>query len=148
MSTLAISDTCLVTETQWERLHRLVRRRSKVLGLTQDGIQAVGGPSPRWVQKLRDGSGEPTERMRTPMRKLDAALRWPRDTTWGLVAHDRSEWSDAVLRDEEEQLMDLVDEADEFVMVVAARLRAIPAGARRDEVMRRILADLDLVSGP
>ena len=144
MSTAALRDTCLVTETQWERLHRLIARRRKVLGYTLDGLQAVGGPSPKWVNNLKTMDGAPTDRMRTPMRKLDAALHWPQDTAWGLVAHDRSDWSDVVLRDEEESLMDVVDEVDEFVLVVAARLRAIPAGVTRDETMRAMLEVLGI----
>jgi len=144
MTLTGVRDTLRVTETQWERLYRLVERRRKVLGLTLDGLQAIGGPSPRWVQKLRGLSGEPTDRMRRPMRNLDAALGWRQDTTWDLVAHDRSAWSEVVLQDEEEQLMEQVDEADEFVLVVASRLRALPAGPVRDEAMRRILDALDV----
>jgi len=144
MTPTCVRDTSCVIETQWERLYRLIQHRRKILGLTLDGIQAVGGPSPRWVQKLRAMEGEPTERMRSPMRRLDKALRWPEDTTWNLVALDRSAWADIVLEDEEAQLMDRVDEADEFAFVVAARLRAIPAGNRRDEIMRRILDLLDV----
>lgn len=142
MSLIGLRDTSCVTETQWERLYRLVEQRRKILGLTLDGIQATGGPSPRWVQKLRTMTGEPTDRMRRPMRNLDAALHWPPDTTWGLVAHDRSRWADTLLDDEEGSLMEEVDEADEFALVVAVRLRAIPAGPERDEVMRKILAAL------
>jgi hypothetical protein len=77
--------------------------------------------------------------MRMPLRKLDAALGWRQDTSWGLVAEDRSGWSEAVLRDEEEQLMEQVDEAAEFGQIVTIRLRAIPEGPERDEAMRRVL---------
>lgn len=76
------------------------------------------------------------------MRRLDMALNWPQDTAWGLVALDRSDWSEAVLEDEETGLMDRVDEADQFGYVVTTRLRAIPEGAERDAVMRQILAVL------
>ena len=133
-----------MTETQWERLHRLIARRRKILGYTLDGLQAVGGPSPKWVNNLKTTEGAPTDRMRTPMRKLDAALQWPQDTAWGLVTHDRSAWSEAVLRDEEESLMEQVDEVDHFLMVAGARLRAIPAGVRRDETMRAMLEVLGI----
>lgn len=142
MGLSGLRDTSCVTETQWERLYRLVEQRRKILGLTLDGVQAVGGPSPRWVQKLRTMSGAPTDRMRRPMRNLDAALHWPQDTTWGLVAHDRSQWAEALLEDEEGSLMEETDEADEFALVVAVRLRAIPAGPERDRVMRQILEAL------
>jgi hypothetical protein len=134
----------VVIETQWERLHRLIERRRKVLGLTLEGIQVVGGPSPRWVQKLRNIEGQPTDRQRRPMRDLDRVLHWPLDTTWGLVFDDRSSWSDDILRDEEEQLMEMVDEVDELLLVVGERLRGIAAGSERDDAMRRVLAALDI----
>lgn len=144
MSASAVRDTRVVIETQWERLHRLIERRRKVLGLTLEGIQVVGGPSPRWVQKLRNMDGQPTDRMRRPMRDLDRVLHWPLDTTWGLVFNDRSTWSAEVLHDEEEQLMEMVDEVDHLLLVVGERLRGIPAGAERDEAMRRVLAALGI----
>lgn len=144
MTTLAVRDTSPVTENPWERLSRLVERRRKILGLTLAGVQAVGGPSPRWVQKMRENEGAPTDRMRRPLRMLDLALRWPEDTSWNLVALDRTGWVDEVLEDEEEQLMESVDEADELAYVVAHRIRAIPRGPLRDEAMRRVLAALDV----
>lgn len=144
MTLLLARDTSAVTETPWERLYRIAERRRRTIGLTQAGLQAVGGPSDRTIQKLRLRVGQPTNRERTTLRKLDAALRWPTDTSWGLVADDRSDWSEAVLLDEEEQLMEQVDEADEFAYVVAARLRAIPRGPERDAAMRRVLAALDV----
>lgn len=144
MSATCVRNTSCVTETQWERLYRLIQRRRKILGFTLEGIQAIGGPSPRWIQKLKSMEGEPTDRMRRPMRNLDKAMNWPQDTAWGLVTDDRSSWSDVILQDEEESLMDRVDEAEQFAFVVAARLRAVPEGARRDELMRRILEVLDV----
>lgn len=144
MTMVEIRDTSRMTDAKWERLHHLIERRRKILGLTLEGIQVAGGPSPRWVQKLRGMEGEPTSRMRNPMRRLDAALIWPEDTAWGLVAQDRSAWSEPVLRDEEEQLMELVDEPAEFGLAVTMRLRAIPAGEERDAVMRQVLAVLGL----
>ena len=132
-------------ETQWERLHRIVeRRRTEVLGLTQEGLHIAGAPTPRTLQDLRTRTGGPTHRMRLPLRKLDAALGWPEGTSWGLVADDRANWSDAVLLDEEEQLMEITDEVDQFVKVVEFRLRAIPAGDERDGAMRKVLAALDV----
>jgi len=144
MTSLAVRNTSAMTETPWDRLHRLIERRRKVLGLTLEGIQVAGGPSPRWVQKLRGMSGPPSDRMRRPMRKLDAALVWPEGTSWGLVAEDRSAWSEMVLTDEEEQLMEAVDEAAEFGLAVTMRLRAIPAGAERDDLMRQIASLLGM----
>jgi len=144
MSALLVGDTLAVTETQWERLHRLIEHRRKILGLTLSGIQTIGGPSPRWVQKLRGMEGRPTDRMRRPMRDLDRVLRWPQDTTWSLVDADRSAWAQELVDDEERELLEAVDEADEIAYVIAARLRAIPAGPERDDVMRRLLAVLDI----
>jgi len=144
MSATCVRNTSCVTETQWERLYRLIQRRRKILGFTLEGIQAIGGPSPRWIQKLKSMEGVPSDRMRRPMRNLDSALNWPQDTAWGLVTDDRSSWSDVILQDEEESLMERVDEAEQFAFVVAARLRAVPEGARRDELMRRILEVLDV----
>lgn len=78
------------------------------------------------------------------MRMLDAALRWKPDTSWNLVAHDRSNWSPEILGDEEESLLAEVDEADEIAFVIAARLRAYPEGPERDEKMRALLAVLEI----
>jgi len=138
--TLAVTD-----ETQWERLHRIVeRRRKEVLGLTQEGLHLAGAPTPRTLQDLRVREGEPTHRMRLPLRKLDAALGWREGTSWSLVADDRSEWSEALLLDEEESLMEATDEAAELAKTVELRLRAIPAGEERDAAMRRVLAALEV----
>ena len=143
----SVRDTFAVTtdETQWQRLHRIVeRRRRDVLGLTQEGLNLAGAPTPRWVLDLQTREGAPTHRMRTPLRKLDVALGWPEGTSWGLVADDRSGWSEALLLDEEEQLMETADEASEMAKVVELRLRAIPAGEERDAAMRHVLAALDV----
>ena len=141
-----VRDTLAVThETQWERLHRIVeRRRKEVLGISQEALHLAGAPTPRTLQDLRTREGEPTLRMRLPLRKLDAALGWPEGTSWGLVAEDRSEWSEVVLLDEEEQLMETVDDAAELAKTVELRLRAYPAGEERDAAMRRVLAALEI----
>ena len=142
MSTPAPVDTESVTETQWERLRRLIDLRRDRLDLTLAGIHAVGGPSPKWVHKLPYQSGPPSERMRASLSDLDRALRWDVGTSWGLVDHDRSAWNEAVLQDEEASLVDLgPDEADDFAFVIAARIRALPA-EERDDAMRRVLAAL------
>jgi hypothetical protein len=82
--------------------------------------------------------------MRRSMDDLDKALQWPDGTSWSLVSEDRSQWSREILEDEERGLLERRDEADHFAFVVAARLRAIPAGVERDDVMRRILAALGI----
>lgn len=131
------------TETAWERLHRLIELRRAQLDLTLLGLQVVGGPSPKWVQKLRSLEGRPTSRMRASLLDLDRALQWEPGTSWGLVDHDRSGWSEVLLREEEDSLIrGGPDEADNFGYIVATRLRAIPAGQERDEAMRAILAIL------
>jgi hypothetical protein len=140
MESLASVDTLGVTETQWERLYRLIEQRRLRLDLTLAGIQAVGGPSPKWVQKLRYMEGMPTPRMRASMHDLDRALQWEPGTSWGLVEHDRSRWTPEVLEDEEHSLLELgPDECDNFGFVVAGRLRAIPEGKERDDMMRAVL---------
>jgi len=149
MSTTNLRDTLAVTnetrETQWERLFRIVeRRRRDVLGLTQEGLHLAGAPTPRTLQDMRGRTGEPSHRMRLPLRKLDAALGWPEGTAWGLVADDRSDWSEALLSDEEEQLMESADEASEIAKVVELRVRAIPRGPERDAAMQRLLAALEV----
>lgn len=145
MSVCCDCEDARVTETAWERLYRLVELRRVKLDLTLSGLQVVGGPSPKWVQKLRMMSGPPTPRMRASMRDLDRALQWKDGTSWNLVDVDRSEWSAALLEDEENDLVNKgPDEADNFGYVVAARLRAIPAGPDRDLAMLRILDILSI----
>ena len=145
MTTLCARDTVRVNETAWERLYRLIELRRAQLDLTLSGLQVVGGPSPKWVQKLRSLTGPPSSRMRASLLDLDRALQWEPGTSWGLVEHDRSGWSDALLEDEEQSLLNVgPDEADNFGYIVAARLRAIPAGPERDAVMRKILEVLEV----
>ena len=143
MTTVCARDTVRVNETAWERLYRLIELRRAQLDLTLSGLQVVGGPSPKWVQKLRALTGPPTSRMRASLLDLDRALQWEPGTSWGLVEHDRSDWSDALLEDEEQSLLNVgPDEADNFGYIVAARVRAIPAGPERDGAMRQILGIL------
>jgi hypothetical protein len=140
MSVTCDRDTVVVNETPWERLHRLVELRRVRLDLTLAGIQAVGGPSPKYVQKLKNFTGPPSARQRASLMDLDRALQWEPGTSWGLVEHDRSGWSDAILEDEEQSLLELgPDECDHFGFVIAARLRAIPEGKERDDMMRAVL---------
>ena len=132
-----------MTETPWERLRRLIDLRRSRLDLTLAGINAVGGPSPKWVHKLTTMSGTPTPRMRASLHDLDRALQWPDGTSWSLVADDRSSWSEVVLQDEEQSLLEVRDEADHFGWLIAARLRALPEHERHDK-MRQLLHVLDM----
>lgn len=143
MSLCCVRDTAGMAETPWERLSRLVDLRRHVIGLTLDGIQAVGGPSAKSVQKLRMYDGPPSGRMRPTLRRLDAALRWPHDTSWGIASGERDHWSAEMLEDEDRSLVERVDESEEFSFVVAARLRALP-DVERVDAMRQIGAILHL----
>jgi hypothetical protein len=127
-------------ETPWQRLHRIVEARAAQLDMTQAGIQAIGGPSPAWIRKLKNMTGPPTVRMAPALRDLDRALQWEPGTAKSLVEHDRSQWSRAILEDEEHSLIELgPDDCDNFGFVVAGRLRAIPEGKERDDMMRAVL---------
>lgn len=129
----------VTTETQWERLFRIVeRRRKEVIGISQEGLHLAGAPTPRTLQTYRTMTGEPSFRYRTPLRKLDLALGWPAGTCWSLVAEDRSSWSEEMLTDEEEQLLEETDDAAEFAKAVELRLRAFPEGEERDAAMRAV----------
>lgn len=138
MSETCVRNTAGVTETPWERLRRLIDLRRARLDLTLAGIDAIGGPSPKWVHKLTTLEGPPTPRMRASLHDLDRALQWPDETSWGLVTVDRSTWTEAMLADEEAALLEVRDEADHFGWLVAARLRALPE-ADRDRVMAEVL---------
>jgi len=143
MSTLLAVDTSTVIETPWERLRRLIDARRTRLDLTLAGINAVGGPSPKWVHKLTTLEGPPTPRMAASLHDLDRALQWPEGTSWSLVADDRSTWAQAILDDEEASLLEVRDDSDHFAYVVATRLRAMPR-EERDRVMLEILGVLGI----
>ena len=143
MSTLLAVDTSTVIETPWERLRRLIDARRTRLDLTLAGINAVGGPSPKWVHNLTTLEGPPTPRMAASLHDLDRALQWPEGTSWSLVADDRSTWSQELLDDEEASLLEVKDDSDHFAYVVATRLRAMPR-EDRDRAMLEILALLGI----
>lgn len=144
MSITVPGHTAVVTETQWERLRRLIDLRRDRLDLTLAGVHATGGPSPKWVHKLSFLTGPPSERQRASLSDLDRALRWDVGTSWGLVADDRSDWSEERLAEEEETLLNKIDEANNFGFLVATRLRAIPEGPERDAMMRAVLDVLEV----
>lgn len=135
MTPVAIShDADVTTENPWARLHRIAEARREHLHLTQEGVQNIGGPSPAWLQKLPSVTGAPSVRHANPLRRLDAALRWPEGTALGLVRDDRSGWSDEVLADEEHDLIEAHDVIDEFLLIVGNRLRSLPEGERKDRM--------------
>ena len=143
MTTTLARDTSTVRETPWERLRRLIDARRMRLDLTLAGVNAVGGPSPKWVHKLTTLEGAPTPRMAASLHDLDRALQWPEGTSWSLVADDRSTWSQELLDDEEVSLLEVKDDSDHFAYVVATRLRAMPR-EDRDRAMLEILAVLGI----
>jgi hypothetical protein len=117
------------------------------LGLTQAGIQVVGGPSRAWLTALPHLTSEPSTKHAAALAKLDAALQWPDGTSWSVVTKDRSHWPDELLEDEERELVEEThDESDNFAFVVAARLRAMPEAERR-AAMHQILEVLGLAPG-
>lgn len=124
-------DVTVTTENPWVRLHRIAEARRHHLHLTQTGVQNIGGPSPAWINKLTREEGAPSVRHAPHLRRLDAALRWPEGTALSLVRDDRSGWSEDVLADEEQSLIEAHDVVDEFLLIVGNRLRSLPEGQRK-----------------
>lgn len=123
------------TENAWSRLHRIVKARAKHLGLTMTAVQAVGGPSPAWIHKLPHETGQPSTRHTKSLRDLDRAMRWREGTSWGLLADDRSSWTDEVLRDEEVSLISAADRISNAAWLWEQRLRSMPEELA-DEIIR------------
>jgi hypothetical protein len=140
MSAQLICHDWRVTENPWHRLHRLAEARRTVLDITLTTLQAQGGPSPKWVHNLLTQEGAPTPRQARKLAALDRVLHWPAGTSWGLVADDRSTWSQDLLDDEERTLVhEQTDEVDAFTYNLNFRLRAF-AEHERTRIMRAILA--------
>ena len=140
---------CAMSETSWERLYRLAEARRGQLGITQNGLQGLGGPSAEWLRQLPGRTGDPSPRMSSSLRDLDQALGWPAGTSWGLVKDDRTGWIPAMLEDEEETLVygasqsDAENDLRNFETIVLAALRAMPL-ERREQAMRDITRLLGL----
>lgn len=111
-----------VQETKWARLRQTVDRRAKRLGLSQPGIQARGGPSPAWVNKLGREQGAPTTRNAIQLNKLDAALGWPSGTSLAFLTTDlpRDAWDDW-----EDARVEQGDEISMFAGAVDEHLRSV-----------------------
>jgi len=117
-------------ETPWLRLRRLVDERRHVIGMTLAQIQAAGGPSPKWVNKLTGLSGEPTPRMRRSMLALDGAMGWEPDSSWRIASGELTEPALAP------------DPVGEFAQVLARHIRKLPPDDQR-RAIREVLDSLD-----
>jgi hypothetical protein len=130
-------DALVTTETGWARLHRIAEARRRRLGLSQQGVQAAGGPSAAWLSKLKNEKGEPGTRRAAFLRRLDGALGWSDGTSISIVQDDRSTWSREMLDAEEHDLVEGVDDITRFTDAVALRLRALPP-AEAQALMERL----------
>jgi hypothetical protein len=74
-----------MNETNWQRLARIAEERRGELGLTQDDVHAIGGPSKSWQAGLASREGAPTTKMAHSLGDLDRALGWPVGTSWKLA---------------------------------------------------------------
>lgn len=116
---------CLVSETPWQRLHRIADARRKILGLTVAGVTAAGGPSDGWFRALKYGTGAPSTRHVKPLAALDRALQWREGTSLSLLTDDRSEWDPALLSDEEDSLLHATDRIGTAAFMIEQRLRVV-----------------------
>ena len=101
-------------EAPWQRLHRHIETHRRDQGMTLADVDAAGGPSPRWVQAIRTRIGEPTHRMRLPLRQIDKALGWPDSTAWRIASGQ----------------LDEPDPVDALAVAVSQRWRALPPDER------------------
>lgn len=146
-----------MTETSWERLHRLIRGRLDHLGITQGRIHEIGGPSTAWIRDLKTREGQPTAKMAGSLADLDTALGWPAGTSWRL-ARDPFEPGSPAAEDEEDRLVNgdesttvptmqalpsHEEEIRHFQSLVGARLRALPEKDAK-AAMKRITKALGL----
>ena len=95
-----------MNENAWQRLSRIVYARMDHLGMTQNDLTRLGGPSPAWVRKLKATTGHPSSRHTKSLRELSTALGWPADQARSLLVDDRTGWSADVLADEEAALVE------------------------------------------
>jgi hypothetical protein len=120
-----------MNETNWERLYRIVEERRSRLGYSRTKLHAAGGPSSETLRALSLREGPPSIRQQKSLADLDGPLGWPVGTAWGLVADDRSDWTDDCLTDEQHALIDgpslSPDENDlsNFATTILLKLRAM-----------------------
>jgi hypothetical protein len=130
-------------ETVWQRLHRIAEARRKHLRLTQPGVRAAGGPSIAWQAKLPYKTEEPSPRHVEALDNLDKALRWRAGTSWRLLTEDRSGWSEDVLLDEEESLVNEPDRVALMAFMVEQRLNAVDE-VERERLIKAVARTLGL----
>jgi hypothetical protein len=133
---------CLVSETTWQRLHRIADARRKILGLTLAGVTAAGGPSDAWFRALKYGEGQPSTRHTKPLAALDSALHWKAGTSLSLLKDDRSTWDEEMLADEEDSLLHATDRAATFAFMAEQRLRVVG-----EEEAERMIREMSRVLG-
>ena len=95
-----------MNENAWQRLSRIVYARMDHLGITQDDLKRLGGPSPAWVRKLKATTGHPSSRHTKALRELSVALGWSADQARSVLVDDRSDWSADALAAEEADLIE------------------------------------------
>jgi len=74
----AMEGTTTHTPDDWKRLGRAVADRRFELGLAQEALVKLGGPSHQIVRRVE--RGEPAEYRDSTFYKFDRALRWPDGT--------------------------------------------------------------------
>lgn len=120
-----------MNESSWKRLHRIAEARRSRLGISRSGLKSMGGPSSETMRALPLREGAPSIRQRASLAELDGPLGWPEGTAWGLVAQDRSDWSEDMLTDEEDALVNgpslspAENDLRNFGTMMLARLRAM-----------------------
>ena len=125
-------------ESVWQRLARIVDARRKFLHMSQEDVLAEGGPSVSWQAKLRHKTETPGVRHKVHLDKLDKVLLWDPGTSMRLLVEDRSSWSDALLEDEELQLVEgRKDRVSAFAAMVEVKLRGLEPD-HAEAMMRRI----------
>jgi hypothetical protein len=122
-------------QTNWQRLHSIAEARRHKLGLTQEGLKELGGPSKSWLNAMVHNEGAPSTRHITPLKRLDAALRWEEGTAWDLVARDRSQWDPVLLEDEARSLIERKDKIAAFVYLIDRKLRTLPESDLRPAML-------------
>jgi hypothetical protein len=133
-----------MNETNWQRLARIVDERRGELGLRQEDLHSLGGPSKSWLAELPKRQGAPTTKMAKSLSDLDKSLGWPQGTSWKLALDKtRKAFGEEHGEDEAAQLieMDTAPEADlparerairDFGTIVMGTLRNMdPASAER-----------------
>lgn len=138
-----------MSRTNWKRLYDIVVARMSEIGMTKNGLEAVGGPSKSWLWDLQHREGRPTAKMSRSLEALDTALGWPLGTSFRL-ARDPFDEGSITAQDEEDRLVK-GDESTQvpsllpphekairdFASSVQGTLRSMPEAEAKD-LMRRM----------